>query len=280
MTIYKARDFVEVYRAKAKAGSINELTGRVGRPDLTEYVIDQILFHVPLRTTSVVVDIGCGDGRFLQLAARQHVDGFRGRLIGLLPTEEEIGRVRDHLLRTKQKAQELIAIERGVFEQTGIPDNYADIVVSNSTFMFLRDKEHLAAVLSEIARISKPTAIVFMGEVPAADETLKMKYGNSILAWLWHVLRERGIAHFVVALKQLFRAMVTSEPFIIAPKKLFFIGPDQFNTQVDQAGFEIIRSFRHREIDQQGKVIESPTRWDYIARRRSVQPKLPTDATQ
>jgi SAM-dependent methyltransferase len=221
-----------------------------------------------LRKDSVVVDIGCGDGLFLQMAARHGVDGFRGRLIGILPTEEEIGRVREHLMKTKRDPGELIAIECGVFERTGIPDNYADIVISNSTLLLLRDEAHLDAVLAEIARISKPgTADLFIGELPATDETAGSKYGNSIAAWLWFVLNERGFAYFLVSLRQIIRAFVSSEPFIVAPKKLFSMQPEVFIQKLEHAGFKIVRYFRHNELDQQGKPVESATRWDYIVRR-------------
>jgi hypothetical protein len=43
MAIHKAANLIEVYRAKAKSKDINELTGRIGRPDLTRFVTKNII---------------------------------------------------------------------------------------------------------------------------------------------------------------------------------------------------------------------------------------------
>jgi SAM-dependent methyltransferase len=271
MTIYKATNFIDVYRAKAKAKPINELTGRGGRPELTAYVTSQILEQVHLRPDSVVVDIGCGDGSLLQLAARRGgVNGFLGRLIGILPTEEEIGRVREHLLKTKKTSSELIAIEKGLFERTDIPDEYADVIIANSTFLLLRDESHLAEALVEIARISKPnTTEIFIGEFPAVDESQGVAYGASITTWLLSIWKNLGFAHFRAALRRVLRATISSEPFVIAPRKVFHMHPEIFIRRLEEAGLVVERHFRHRELDSHGMPCESATRWDYIVRRMS-----------
>ena len=66
MPIIKAADFIEVYRAKASASDINELSGRTGRPDLTKFVNSQILPLLQLSSDDTLVDIGCGTGGYLR----------------------------------------------------------------------------------------------------------------------------------------------------------------------------------------------------------------------
>ena len=98
MAIHKTKNLVETYRAKAGAKDINELTGRTGRPDLTRFVISQMIAKIPVNENMILVDIGCGDGLFLKKAAESGLDSYKGRLIGILPTKEEVIRVRNHLL--------------------------------------------------------------------------------------------------------------------------------------------------------------------------------------
>jgi ubiquinone/menaquinone biosynthesis C-methylase UbiE len=270
MTIYRAQDFIDVYRAKANAGPINELTGRSGRPELTAFVIRQIIENIHLRRDSIVVDIGCGDGSLLQLAARTGVDGSHGRLIGVLPTDEEISRVREHLLKTKQTLGELISIERGLFERTKLPDNFADVVISNSTLLLLKDQAHLDAALAEIARIAKPeTAEIFIGELPERDESAGLMYGTSITVWLWSVWLQLGFAHFRACLRQVLRAALSRQPFVLAPRKVFYMEPEAFIGRLQRFGLRVDRHFRHRELDARGNPCESATRWDYVLRRVS-----------
>ena len=135
MAIHKTKNLVETYRAKAGAKDINELTGRTGRPDLTRFVISQMIAKIPVNENMILVDIGCGDGLFLKKAAESGLDSYKGRLIGILPTKEEVIRVRNHLLEAGDNSGgggQLISIELGLAEKTSLPNNFADVVVCNS----------------------------------------------------------------------------------------------------------------------------------------------------
>jgi 2-polyprenyl-3-methyl-5-hydroxy-6-metoxy-1,4-benzoquinol methylase len=132
MTIYKTNNLVETYRAKASSKDINELTGRTGRPDLTSFVTSQMVSKIDITQNANIIDIGCGNGLFLQEIAEKGLDSYKGRLIGLLPTKEEVSRVRDHLLNDPKTKNKLISIELGLAEKTNLPDSFADIVVCNS----------------------------------------------------------------------------------------------------------------------------------------------------
>lgn len=65
MAVYKSTTYVDVYRAKSKAKDINELSGRTGRPELTDFVTNQIVSKLPLRDDTVLVDLGCGEASLL-----------------------------------------------------------------------------------------------------------------------------------------------------------------------------------------------------------------------
>jgi len=60
---------VDVYRHKAKSTDLNELSGRTGRPDVTQYVAKKILEDIDLRPGMRLVDPGCGDASSLKEAA-------------------------------------------------------------------------------------------------------------------------------------------------------------------------------------------------------------------
>jgi ubiquinone/menaquinone biosynthesis C-methylase UbiE len=267
MTIYKTATFVETYRAKAAAKDINELSGRTGRPDLTQFVTSQIVKKLPIKADTILVDIGCGDGSLLLKAAEKGLDSREGRLIGILPTSEEVTRVGRHL-QESHDYKPSISIQLGLAEKTDLPDNFCDVLVCNGVLLVLQKAETVKMALSEIHRICKDGATVYIGETPDTDEMAGRNYGDSIASWLWWVLKNQGFESFYIRLKQTVRAFFSSEPFIIAPKKLFHMAPDEFIDLMKQHGLDVIEHYRHKETDSTGAIGESKTRWDYIAVKR------------
>ena len=118
MPIVKCDNFIDVYRHKAGSKDINDLSGRTGRPDLTQFVSRQIVAELHLEKTDVLVDIGCGDGTLLRLAAETVGAG-----IGILPTEEEVNRVRAEL-----GSIPTIQIQQGLVQHTSLDAAVADKV--------------------------------------------------------------------------------------------------------------------------------------------------------
>lgn len=268
MAIFKTTSHVEAYRAKASARDINELSGRTGRPDLTAFVTQQIVARLPLRRDAVLVDVGCGDASLLLQAGRQGLDGFFGRLIGLLPTREEVSRVRDHLLHRACAPSHLVSIEPGLADQTHIPDRYCDLLVCNGVLIVLPDDASVRAALTEFARITKPGATVYLGEIPDTDEMAGKNYGDSVSGWLLWVLKHQGLAAFWIRLRQTLAAVFSREPFVIAPKKIFHMPPDAFIALLSHHGFEVLEHHRHQEVAPDGTVRDSGTRWNFLALRR------------
>jgi SAM-dependent methyltransferase len=268
MAIHKAENLIEAYRAKSRSKDINELTGRTGRPDLTRFVTRNIAARLPLNPSSCVVDVGCGHGLLLQYAAEKGVDPYVGRLIGILPTKEEVSRVRNHLL--ENCASGPISIEMGTAEQTNLPADYADVVICNSVIHDAGRSIDLArAALAEFNRTTKIGGVLFIGELPDSNELEAKNYGDSITGWLLYVLKNQGLSAFFVRLKQVAVALVSTEPFVVAPKKYFYCAPDDFIALAKQFGFEPVEHYRHVGIDADGKEQISPTRWDYLFRKTS-----------
>jgi ubiquinone/menaquinone biosynthesis C-methylase UbiE len=118
---------------------------------------------------SVVVDIGCGAGTDLLLAARR--TGPQGRAIGVDMTEAMRRRARDGA-----GACELTNVEVREGDATRLPvdDASVDIVISNGVLNLVPEKERAVA---EIARVLEPggrvqLADIIIGEV-LPDEALR-----------------------------------------------------------------------------------------------------------
>jgi SAM-dependent methyltransferase len=264
MTIHKAGSYIDAYRAKATASDINELSGRPGRPDLTDFVSRAILDAMPDDRVGMLVDVGCGQASLLQQAVRR---GRAVRCIGILPTDEEVERVREHLLQSAS-APGAVEIRRGTADATGLPANSADCVVCNGVLVLLCGPDEIREALAELHRIARPGALLYIGEVPDADEMAGKTYGDSIVRWLAWVLRTQGLSRFLAQSRVVMSAALSREPFVIAPKRVFFEAPEAFLQRLRGHGFEPIRHERHNDIEPDGTPRPSPTRWNYLVRRK------------
>ncbi len=265
MTILRTKNLVETYRAKARAKDINELTGRTARPDLTKFVITQMSLNIPLKYDTILIDIGCGDGSFLLKCLENGLNSYKGRLIGILPTTEEVSRVRNHLLQNQKNNQHPISIELGLAEETKIQNSYCDTLVCNGVLHGGGQTiDNVKLALTEFNRITKTGGTIFIGEMPDSDEMAGKNYGDSIIQWLFWVLKNQDFKSFLKRLKQILTALFSKEPFIIAPKNMFYMAPKDFISLLNQHGFQVIKHYKHKEIDVLGNVYESKTRWNYI----------------
>jgi ubiquinone/menaquinone biosynthesis C-methylase UbiE len=265
MTIYRPANYIEEYRLRALSADLNQLTGRL-RPSLTDFITDRIISRLHFKSDDVVIDIGCGNALCLQKVANHGVDKARGKLVGIVPTNEEAERLRRHLATVNKG---FISIEVGRLCETSIPDEFADIVISNGTFLLLENQQAATDALAEITRITKPQGVVFIGELPDKDEMAERPYGNSIFAWLFWLLKNRGTRSFVAGAQQTLNALFTKEPFIISTKKIFFCPPKHFKPMLEINGLKVLDCYKHDEIDEEGNVRESETRWNFIASKEA-----------
>jgi arsenite methyltransferase len=95
-----------------------------------------------------VLDLGCGAGTDLLIAAQ--MAGPSGRAIGIDLTPSMVERAR-------QSAAEMrldnVEVHEGLIERLPVPDEFVDVVISNGVIDLVPDKD---AVFSEIKRVLKP----------------------------------------------------------------------------------------------------------------------------
>lgn len=264
MNIHRPKDHVEVYRIKASAADSHEMSGRTGRPDLTAFVSRQISRALDMRAEQTLVDVGCGDGSLLRLVAREAGPFAPQALTGVLPTAEEVKRLQQELGADWPQ----LRILQGLATSIPLPDGVADKVVLNGVLLLLGDEQEVLICLRELHRVCKPGGHVFLGEVPDVDELAQRPYRDSIAAWLWWVLRTQGVMAFFQRSRQVLLSIFgATNPFIIVPKRLFASPPERMRELLERVGFVGVDVARHMELQSDGEVKPSPTRWNYTMRK-------------
>ncbi|MFN7970918.1 MAG: methyltransferase domain-containing protein [Acidobacteriota bacterium] len=128
----------------------------------------------PLRPGEVVVDVGCGAGMDLLLAARRV--GPAGRAVGVDMTESMRARARDAAHAAGLGNVEVLA---GDAESLPLPDATADVVISNGVLNLATDK---GKAFSEIARVLKPGGRLMLADIVVAAE-LSERIRSDIDLW-------------------------------------------------------------------------------------------------
>lgn len=169
MAIVRFDSYLDVYRHRAGGADPHVLSGRPGREYLTRFISRRILEILCTRRKDILVDIGCGDGELLRQAAEGIGQGW-----GVLPSPEEVRRVAAGF------AGGPVRIRQGLADASGLSDNRADLLFSNGVFILLA-RDQVDAALAELARVGKPGALVFIGEVPIRDELAGRGY-----PWRFH----------------------------------------------------------------------------------------------
>lgn len=266
MTIIKFKNSIEIYRALAKSKNINEISGRSGRPDLTNFISSEMSKNIKIKKNSFVVDIGCGDGQFLIKSLNKFKSKFKGKLIGILPTLEEVNLLKKHLKKRGNLYRSFISLKLGNYKNTMLPSSFSDITICNGVLNLAGTKKSdVIDALGEFNRITKKKGELYIGELPDVNEFQGKNYNESILLWLFWVLKNQGIFFFFKRIKQTILALFTDEPFIIYPKNnLFYIKPKDFIKLVKSFGFKIKKYQRNLEIDINGKKFFSRSRWNYL----------------
>jgi arsenite methyltransferase len=96
----------------------------------------------------VVLDLGCGAGTDLLIAAQ--MVGPEGRAIGIDMTPTMLERARES---ATEMGLENVELHQGLIESLPVPDESVDVVISNGVIDLVPDKD---AVFAEIDRVLRP----------------------------------------------------------------------------------------------------------------------------
>jgi SAM-dependent methyltransferase len=110
-----------------------------------------------IRPGERVVDVGCGAGIDSLIAAK--MVGPAGQVIGVDMTPAMLGKARRGAV---EAGLTNVQFREGYAEALPAPDGWADVVISNGVLNLMPDK---AAVLSEMARVLKPSGRLQIGDI-------------------------------------------------------------------------------------------------------------------
>ena len=116
----------------------------------------------PIEEGSVVVDIGCGAGMDLLLAAKSA--GPRGRAIGIDMTEAMAEKAR---ASARAAALDNVEVRLGDAMSLPLEDASADVVISNGVLNLTSDK---AVAFGEVFRVLKPGGRFLYADIVVANE--------------------------------------------------------------------------------------------------------------
>ncbi len=128
-----------------------------------------------LRRGEVVVDLGCGGGLDVLLAARKV--GPEGKAIGIDMTDEMLDLARRNAVKSGARNVEF---HRATIDKLPLRDASVDCVISNCVINLAPDKP---AVFREIARVLKPRGRLAVSDI-ALKKLLPAEIGQDLMAYV------------------------------------------------------------------------------------------------
>lgn len=125
----------------------------------------EILKFVPRKNVKLVVDLGCGSGRFIKYLK----DAFHTQVIGIDPSPEMLAAARGFKISG-------VKFLRGKAEKIPLPNYSADLIFMSMTFHFLKDKPK---ALKEMKRVLRPGGYAVIRQATTesnAKESLLQKF--------------------------------------------------------------------------------------------------------
>jgi Methyltransferase domain len=265
--VLRINNYLDAYRLRAECADIRELAARPQKEAVTEFVSRQILEALRPGEDDVLVDIGCGDATLLRMA-----NGCVSKCIGVTGTVEEKMRLESAIpgpCFIASNAQEL-----------PLASASASKIVCNAMLIYLPTMKEVGASLREIARVARPGATIWVGEIPEIDEYehYGMYRGNSMAAYLWHLLRYNGFRSFLGMVRRWLKALIGSEQIVLNSAGIFYAGPPKMISLAESCGLRLKTHFRHKELDERGRVVDSNFRYDYIFTTGTATPCSHCDA--
>jgi arsenite methyltransferase len=130
----------------------------------------------PIMPGETILDVGCGSGMDLLLAARR--TGVTGRAIGIDMTPSMIERAKCAALKTG--LWQNVEIRRGTAEELSVQSGTIDVVISNAMLNLSSDKRK---VFSEIYRVLRPGGRLYLADVVVQRE-LSLSARSDINLWV------------------------------------------------------------------------------------------------
>jgi len=128
----------------------------------------------PINTGDLVVDIGSGSGTDALIASK--LVGPGGRVIGIDMTPEMLSKAQ---AGAKKMGAANVEFRKGLVEDLPLPDNFADVVISNGVLNLTLNK---VDTLRKWARILKPGGRLFIGDI-LVSKTVPESAMDDIALW-------------------------------------------------------------------------------------------------
>jgi ubiquinone/menaquinone biosynthesis C-methylase UbiE len=232
--ISRSNDYVEYCReTAARLKSLHDLALRgAGKEDITIAINHRIVEEVGLGCDDDLVDIGCGDGTLLRLAANIGVRSARG----FLATEEEVALVRATGLNVQQAFSDRLPI----------PNESASVVVCNSVLLVV-PRESVPPSLREIHRIAKPGARIFIGEIPFVPGPPPEPQFDSNWQTLAYLYRRHGLRTCLGMARRLVYWKITATPMVVpdGTQISFHATAEEVLALARDAGLTSVRCWQH-----------------------------------
>ncbi|HEV2397420.1 MAG TPA: class I SAM-dependent methyltransferase [Candidatus Sulfotelmatobacter sp.] len=251
MPILRLESHLDGYKLRAQAEDLHEMAARPNKKPLTEFVNRQILNALQPDSNDFLVDIGCGDATLQRMASAT-------RSVGIVASQEEQQRL--------QSAYPQLQFIASLAQTLPLETRSATKVVCNAVLHYLFTMEDVKAALSEIARIARPGALIWIGEIPTLDEyeAQGMYRGTSMVGFLWHLLRHNGLRSFLGMIRRLIMATLGNECIVLNSARHSYAEPETMIRLAENSGLRLKSQFRHKEINERGEIMDSRFRYDYI----------------
>ena len=91
-----------------------------------------------------------------------------------------------------------------------------------------------------------------------------MYRGNSMISFLWHLLRHNGLRTFLGMIRRWLNAIVGNERIILNSAGMFHAEPEVFISLAESCGLRLKAHFRNKELDEGGRIVDSKFRYNYV----------------
>lgn len=125
----------------------------------------------------VIVDFGCGGGIDVVLAA--HKVGPRGRVIGIDGAPQMLERAKQAVTEADLQDRE-VEFRSAYLEETQLPEDFADVVISNCVINLCPDKD---AVYQEVFRILRPAGRLAISDIVLTEDIAPESRERFRLTW-------------------------------------------------------------------------------------------------